>query len=304
MPSASFFDMIDDGDQRERLDRRGDVAQRVELLVGGRERVGLADQRTQPTSSTSAANCVDRRGRRGSRGSPRACRACRRCGRARGPTSSAPRRRRRRPAARGRSRPCRRRRRSSACRPSAPAMRDRSITSPDSSHRVAQGVELGVVEAAEARPPSAAPRSGSRGSCRRRRRRRAQRISSAASAPPSRLRAMTSSGAHVSPRARIGAPGLAAAAAPRSPSHVRTVAPTSARSPSWRPPGCAPPPGVWRHQQRVLPRVVGRRGRRVAAVVGSEHQQVVGSQRRPRSGTARSNSRRLPWKPTGSLRWP
>ena len=44
-PPASFFDMIAGGDQRDDVDRRGDVAERVELLVGGDEVGGLADDR-------------------------------------------------------------------------------------------------------------------------------------------------------------------------------------------------------------------------------------------------------------------
>ena len=44
-PPASFFDMMLDGDQRDDVDGRGDVAERVELLVGRDEVGGLADDR-------------------------------------------------------------------------------------------------------------------------------------------------------------------------------------------------------------------------------------------------------------------
>ena len=46
VPSAIFLLMIELGDERDRLDRAGDVAQGVELLVGRGEAVaGRADDR-------------------------------------------------------------------------------------------------------------------------------------------------------------------------------------------------------------------------------------------------------------------
>ena len=76
-------------DQRDRLDRRGRVAQRVQAPVGGRELRGLADDRAARLARPRRAA---RRGRAScrSRGSSRACRASRRCGRGRGRRSSAP----------------------------------------------------------------------------------------------------------------------------------------------------------------------------------------------------------------------
>ena len=103
------------GDQRDAVDGRGDVAQRVELLVRGHEVAGLPDDR-EPDVAHLRDELVDRRARRGSPGSTRACRACRRCGRARGRTSSRTARRTRRRSARPRARSCPPRRRSSACR--------------------------------------------------------------------------------------------------------------------------------------------------------------------------------------------
>ena len=44
MPSASFFDMIDDAISGSDSTVAGDVAQRVQPLVGGRDPLGLADQ--------------------------------------------------------------------------------------------------------------------------------------------------------------------------------------------------------------------------------------------------------------------
>ena len=86
------------GDERQALDRGRDVAQRVELAVGGGDLGRLADQ---AEAALAAARRGTRRGsgRRGSPGSTRACRGCRRCGRGRGPRSSARRRRRPRRAA-------------------------------------------------------------------------------------------------------------------------------------------------------------------------------------------------------------
>ena len=103
-------------DQRDRLDRAGGVADRVQAAVGGGEVGGLADDRAARLARRRGGKAVAVGRRRRSRGSRRACRACRRCGRGRGRRSSAPRRRRRRRSARASARPCRRRRRSSACR--------------------------------------------------------------------------------------------------------------------------------------------------------------------------------------------
>ena len=107
-------------DQRDRLDRAGGVADRVQAAVGGREVGGLADDRAAGLGARRGGSPRSPASTR-SRGSRRACRASRRCGRGRGRRSSAPRRRRRRGSGRGSARPCRRRRRSSACR--APAGR-------------------------------------------------------------------------------------------------------------------------------------------------------------------------------------
>ena len=117
-------------DQRDALDRAGHVAQRVELLVRGRDLGGLADEAAADLREHRAGT---RRatGRCGSPGSIRACRACRRCGRARGPTSSARPRRTRRRAARGSATSCRRRRRCCACRPSRRECATRSTRTPD-----------------------------------------------------------------------------------------------------------------------------------------------------------------------------
>ena len=78
--------MIDAGDERDGLDRRGDVAQRVELRSAGASRA-VWPTRQAPTSRTSARNARPG-GPPGSPGSPRACRACRRCGRDRARRSS------------------------------------------------------------------------------------------------------------------------------------------------------------------------------------------------------------------------
>ena len=87
------------GDERDRLDRAGDVAQRVELLVGrGEARAGGADHRADVAQLRE--QLVVRSAPRASRGSTRACRACRRCDRGRGRRAAARRRRTRRPAAR------------------------------------------------------------------------------------------------------------------------------------------------------------------------------------------------------------
>ena len=114
------------GDQRDDVDGRGYVPERVELLVGGDQVGGLADDR-EPDLADLAEERRRRRARCGSRGSTRACRASRPCGRGRGRSSSRTARRRRRRSGRARARPCRRRRRSSACRrPCARAARGRS----------------------------------------------------------------------------------------------------------------------------------------------------------------------------------
>ena len=75
------------GDQRDALDRRGDVADGVEAAVGGREIVGLADDGAASLADDLAQTV---RGRAGScsLGCSPACRACRRCGRGRGRRAS------------------------------------------------------------------------------------------------------------------------------------------------------------------------------------------------------------------------
>ena len=103
------------GDQRDRLDRRRDVADRVEALVGGRERRRLADDRAADLAHDLAEQrVVGLRDIAGDR--IRACRACRRYGRGRARKSSAHRRRRPPASARASGSHCRRRRRSNACR--------------------------------------------------------------------------------------------------------------------------------------------------------------------------------------------
>ena len=118
-PAASFFDrmlaVISGSDSTV----AGHVADRVEPLVGRRERGARADDRAAGARAAGAQQRVARRRRRCSRAATRACRACRRCGRGRGRRSSAPRRRRPRRSAPASGSPCRRRRRWSACR--APA---------------------------------------------------------------------------------------------------------------------------------------------------------------------------------------
>ena len=52
--------MIDDGDQRDRLDRRRHVAERVELLVGGHEVGGLTDDRQADRRASCAMHLVGR----------------------------------------------------------------------------------------------------------------------------------------------------------------------------------------------------------------------------------------------------
>ena len=66
-------------DQRNRFHRGGDVAQRVELAVGRREPVGLADE-AQARARRAAPGTLRRSDRCGSREWIPACRACRRCG--------------------------------------------------------------------------------------------------------------------------------------------------------------------------------------------------------------------------------
>ena len=116
-------------DQRDRLDGRGRVAQRVEAAVGGRQVGGLADDRAAGLGDDAAQQLEVGRGPI-ARDRCRACRASRRCGRARGRRSSAPCRRTRRAPARGSARPCRRRRRWSACR--RPGRRPTRSTVPES----------------------------------------------------------------------------------------------------------------------------------------------------------------------------
>ena len=105
------------GDQRDRLDGGRDVAQGVELAVGGSEPVaGRGDDRADGPQLGHGSRRW--RASPASRGTTPACRACRRCGRAHDRRAGARPRRRRRPAGRAAARSCRRRRRWSACRPS------------------------------------------------------------------------------------------------------------------------------------------------------------------------------------------
>ena len=76
------------GDQRDRVDGRRDVADRVEPPVGRREIGGLADDGAAG-GAHGRAEAARRRAPCRSRECWRACRACRRCGRGRGPRSSA-----------------------------------------------------------------------------------------------------------------------------------------------------------------------------------------------------------------------
>ena len=88
------------GDQRDLVDRRRHVAQRIELPVGRHEVGGLA-ARPRCRSRAPARRAPRSRARRGSPESTRACRACHLCGRGRGRSSSrTARHRRRRPARR------------------------------------------------------------------------------------------------------------------------------------------------------------------------------------------------------------
>ena len=102
-------------DQRHDVDGRRDVAQRVELLVGGHEVRGLPDDRDADVAQLRdelVGGQLDAEARE----STRACRACRRCARARVRSSSRTARRTRPRSGRRRATSCRRRRRSSACR--------------------------------------------------------------------------------------------------------------------------------------------------------------------------------------------
>ncbi len=92
-PRREFLRQDRGGDQRDRLDRRGDVANGVEAPVGGREIGGLADDRAARLARRRGETARDRAARH-SRESNRACRACRRYGRGRDPRSSGHRRRR------------------------------------------------------------------------------------------------------------------------------------------------------------------------------------------------------------------
>ena len=106
------------GDERDRLDRAGDVAQRVELAVGRRQvGAGRVDHRADVAEDLRAP----RRPRAwiASRGSSPSCRWSRRCGRGPARRSAARPRRTPRRAARAPARSCRRPRRWSACRRSA-----------------------------------------------------------------------------------------------------------------------------------------------------------------------------------------
>ena len=175
-------------DQRDRLDRAGGVADRVQAAVGRCEPRRLAHDR-RARARHGAAERVRAPGSCRSPGSTRACRACRRCGRGRAPRSSAPRRRTRPRSAPAAGSPCRPRRRSSACRapgPGRPAS-DQSSTSPESrmapvsAIRSARGhpvqhdrhrerAHLGVADASRRRCPATS-----------------SRIWSSLSSPPSRL---------------------------------------------------------------------------------------------------------------------
>ena len=99
MPFGDLLAQDRRADERNALDRAGDVAQRVEPPIGRRDLVGLADQHA---AGRARARAHLRRARAACeiRESPRACRACRPCGRGRVPTSSARPRRTRRRAAR------------------------------------------------------------------------------------------------------------------------------------------------------------------------------------------------------------
>ena len=148
MPSASFFDMIDDAISGSDSTVAGDVAQRVEPLVGGRDPRGLADQ--------AHAELVDELARTRSTG-----RSTRKPGIASSLSSVPPVWPRPRPdtigtatphaatAARAGSRSCRRRRRSSACRPSRRAIARQIDHVARARHRVGHVASSRVVEAAE-----------------------------------------------------------------------------------------------------------------------------------------------------------
>ena len=114
-PPAIFFDMMLRRDQRDVVDRRRHVSQRVEHLVR-RDEIALSGRRWRCRPRVPVRRTRPPSARRGSRGSTRACRACRRCGRARGRTSSrkgTPHAATIGPTA---ATSCRPRRRSSACR--------------------------------------------------------------------------------------------------------------------------------------------------------------------------------------------
>ena len=76
------------GDQRDRLDRAGDVAERVRRRSAGASSA-VWPTIAQPASAHHARAAARARASSRSRGWRRACRACRRCGRGRGPRSSA-----------------------------------------------------------------------------------------------------------------------------------------------------------------------------------------------------------------------
>ncbi len=57
MPSASFLDRMLCHDQRDALDRRSDVAQRINAPIGRRELGALTDHR-HTTSRTMRSNCL------------------------------------------------------------------------------------------------------------------------------------------------------------------------------------------------------------------------------------------------------
>ena len=188
-------------DERDALDRAGDVAQRVELPIGRGDLGGLADQGAADRGER-GPQLGQRQGRPEAREWPRACRACRRCARARGPTSSARARRRPRPAARGSATSCRRPRRCCACRPAcrggpdSPSAR-RSGPSRRSAQRSPRPTCRGAGSPSAARPPGSPARLPSVTPATK------NSISAAASAPPSRLCRMRST-ARIQGSVRIG----------------------------------------------------------------------------------------------------
>ena len=103
------------GDERDDVDRGGDVAERVELLVGRHEVAGLPDDRETDVAHL-RDELVDRELDPEARDRLELVERARPCGRARGRTSSRTARRTRRRSARPRATSCPPRRPSSACR--------------------------------------------------------------------------------------------------------------------------------------------------------------------------------------------